>query len=442
MGFVLSVLYFLTYYLTPTTVFGPLAVYRVELILAVFVLFISLPKLPGSFIWKTPQSLALIGLAFAVLLSILIGMRWATGGLLAFLAFIPNAFAYFLICLHFNSKKKLQGIALMILFVCTFVIVHGCIELQNGAGEDQSAQAGDSSDSYLLEMRNDEGVPFYRLKGLGEISDPNDFAQVIVSEIPLVFLFWRPKKLFRNTVFVILPACFLLFGAFLTHSRGAVLAILAMAVVALRRRIGTIPSLVLACALFAAASALNFTGGREISASAGQDRTGLWSEGLELLKSHPFFGVGFNNFSDYAGLTAHNSLVVCAAELGTFGLCFWTLFLFPTVRDALAIASPKSVTEGNPIVQEGNPIVQVGRLIVPGAQKVEEIDKAEINRLGRIVVLSLTGFLVTGWFLSRSFVMTFFLLGESQKLFSKWLSSEEWSLPACSLDGYYFIPAS
>ena len=92
-------------------------------------------------------------------------------------------------------------------------------------------------------------------------------------------------------VFVILPACFLLFGAFLTHSRGAVLAILAMAVVALRRRIGTIPSLVLACALFAAASALNFTGGREISASAGQDRTGLWSEGLELLKSHPFFGV-------------------------------------------------------------------------------------------------------------------------------------------------------
>ena len=85
--------------------------------------------------------------------------------------------------------------------------------------------------------------------------------------------------------------------------------------------------------------------------------------------------------------------------------------MFPTVRDALATASPKSVTEGNPIVQEGNPIVQVGRLIVPEAQKVEEIDKAEINRLGRIVVLSLTGFLVTGWFLSRSFVMTFFLLG-------------------------------
>jgi len=30
MGFVLSVLYFVTYYLTPATLFGPLEVYRIE----------------------------------------------------------------------------------------------------------------------------------------------------------------------------------------------------------------------------------------------------------------------------------------------------------------------------------------------------------------------------------------------------------------------------
>jgi hypothetical protein len=42
---------------------------------------------------------------------------------------------------------------------------------------------------------------------------------------------------------------------------------------------------------------------------------------------------------------------------------------------------------------------------------MEVIDKAEINRLGRLLILSLTGFLVAGWFLSRAFVMTFFLLG-------------------------------
>jgi hypothetical protein len=45
------------------------------------------------------------------------------------------------------------------------------------------------------------------------------------------------------------------------------------------------------------------------------------------------------------------------------------------------------------------------------ARKIEILDKAEINRLGRLLVLSLTGFLVAGLFLSRSYVMTLFLLG-------------------------------
>jgi hypothetical protein len=44
-------------------------------------------------------------------------------------------------------------------------------------------------------------------------------------------------------------------------------------------------------------------------------------------------------------------------------------------------------------------------------RKTKEVDKAEINQMGRLLVLSLTGFLVAGWFLSRAFVMTFFLLG-------------------------------
>jgi O-antigen ligase/polysaccharide polymerase Wzy-like membrane protein len=162
----------------------------------------------------------------------------------------------------------------------------------------------------------------------------------------------------------------------------------------------------LAVALFAGAMALNFTGGRQISEQSGEDRTSLWGQGLEIVKAHPLFGVGFGNMPDYTEdhHTAHNSLVVCAAELGLFGLYFWSLFLLPTVRDALAIASPKKLTEGEPIVLEESPFPQP-------AWKVEELDKAEINRLGRLVILSLTGLLVAAWFLSRAYVMTFFLLG-------------------------------
>ena len=313
MGFYLTILYLVTAYLGPVTVFGPLAAIHIQLILAALILIVSLPKLSGSFIASTAQSWALVGLTLAVFLSVLF-TGWYGGSLQAFLNFIPNAFAYYLICLYCNSKKRLQIVAFMLLFVCVFVIAHGYSDLNQQLGSG-SVDPETMDRPYLLAMQSDAGEWFYRIRGLDFISDPNDFAQLIVCVIPLMFLFWKPKKTLRNITFVMLPVCVLLYGAFLTHSRGSVLAILAMTVVAGRRRIGTVPSLLLAVGLFAGASALNFTGGRDISVESGSGRLDLWSDGMEVLKSHPLFGVGFGNLHDYTGgMTAHNSIVVCAAE--------------------------------------------------------------------------------------------------------------------------------
>jgi len=414
MGFVLSVLYFVMYYLTPATVFGPLAAIRIELILAVLLFFVSLPALTKSFILKTPQSISLIGLALAVFLSVLIGMRWLGGATTALQEFIPNAYGYFLVCLHCNSKRKLQVLVILLLFVCLFVIGRGYIDLRHVVSQSATSQPGATEGAalnvwnmehpYLLAMKSDAGETFYRLRGPGEINDPNDFGQLILCVIPLMFIFWRARKTLLNIASVILPVSVLLFGVYLTRSRGALVALVAVATVATRRRIGTLPALLLAAGLFVAASALNFTGGREISADAGANRTGLWGEGLQMLKSNPLFGVGFHAFADHAGLTAHNSIVVCAAELGLFGLYFWSLFLFPTIRDALAIASPTKVNELEPIAAEKGPFSH-------STGRIEPVDKMTVNRLGRSVLLSLTGFLVAGLFLSRAYVMTLFLLG-------------------------------
>jgi hypothetical protein len=412
MGFILSVLYFVTYYLTAPVLFGPLAVYRIELILALLIFVVSLPKLAGSIIPKTAQSLAVLGLILAAFMSVLIGEHWAGEAVNTFAEFTPTIYAYFLVCLYCNSKRKLQVVVLMLLFVCLFVIAHGWTDLKYGVAgggviQSESTEIDlsvwNAEHPYLYPMMGGEGE-FYRIRGLGLINDPNDLGQVMVCVIPLVFIFWRAKKTIQNIAFVLLPVCVLLYGVFLTHSRGALLALLAMAVVAGRRRIGTVPALMVAAGLFVAAMTLDFTGGRDISAESGSDRTALWSGSMQLLKSHPLFGVGIGNLPDYLGQTAHNSVMVCAAELGLFGLYFWSLFLFSTVRDALAVASPAKVSEGEPIVAEKGLLPHVTR-------KTKEADKAEINQMGRLLVLSLTGFLVAGWFLSRAFVMTFFLLG-------------------------------
>jgi O-antigen ligase len=258
--------------------------------------------------------------------------------------------------------------------------------------------------SYFFGMDNSEGQWFYRLRGMGQIHDPNDFAQLIVCTVPLIFFFWKKKKVVRNFFVVLVPVGVLLWGAYLTHSRGSILALMAMVIVALRRRIGTIPALLIAGALFAGASALHFAGGRDISASAGEDRTELWGDGLELLKSHPLFGVGFGDMPDYIGKTAHNTIVVCAAELGLFGLFFWSMFLLPSLRDSLAVASQKKGAQ-----KESPPVDDLSYPLAPPGPNVP--DEADIRRLGRLIVLSFTGFLVAGWFLSRAYVLTLFMLG-------------------------------
>lgn len=414
MGFFLTVLYLVTSYLTPAVLFGPLAQYRIELILAALVLLVSMPKITRSFAFRTPQALALAGLSVAVFLSVLIAVRWPGGAISAFFGFIPSIYAYFLICLHCNSKRKIRIIVLMLLFVCLFDIANGAADLRHvnafsgssGAGpsEGVNRRAWDFEHPYLLEMKNDTGAWFYRIRGLGEINDPNDFGQVLVCEVPLLFIFWRPKKRIRNFAFVIVPACLLLFGIYLTHSRGALVALVVVILVAARRRIGTLPAAVIAAGLFAGATALHFTGGRAISVNAGADRTELWGEGLQMLKANPIFGVGIGHFGDYAVNTAHNSVVACAAELGLFGFYFWSLFLFPTARNSMIISSPKKIGEPESAKDEDeDTFLKFWR----GAA----LGKAETNQMGYCLLLSLAGFLAAGWFLSRAYVMTFFLLG-------------------------------
>ena len=410
MGFFLSLLYLVVTYLGATTVFGALAAFHVELIAAGLILLVSIPALPRASALATPQSLAVGGLSVAAVLSILTALHWPGGAVQAFMEFIPSAFAFFLVALYFNSKKKLHILVVMLLFVCFFVIGNGYVESLYSphqgipiSGDQKEVQAAYNA-RYLLALKNNTGQLYYRLRGQDFLNDPNDFSQLVLCVIPLMFVFWRNGKKIWNTAFVLLPVSILLFGIFLTHSRGALVALTAMVVLALRRRIGTFLSLAGAGGLFVLATVSQFTAGREISASAGADRLDLWGQGLELFKSHFLFGVGLRQMEDLVGQTAHNSIVVCAAELGLFGLFFWTLFLVPTVMDTLKVSSPNEINQGDLVAP-------AGRSPYEFRKKPEMWSKAEINRWGRLIALSLTGFLVAGFFLSRALILTFFLLG-------------------------------
>lgn len=412
MGFILALFYLTVNYLGTNTVFGQFAAFHVEMIMAGLIVLVTIPVLPRSLAWRRWQSVAMVGLSVAAFLSVLTGQRWPGGAVSAFMDFIPHAFAFFLVVLYFDSRKKLKILVVMLIFVCFFVITRGFYEKFHLPNVDPQALTGlDEKDiknvlstPYRLAMRSDTGVLFYRLRGQNLLNDPNDFAQFTLTVIPLVFLFWRQGKNLRNTVFVLMPVAILLYGVYDTHSRGALVALMAMVALALRRRIGTFLSLGGAGGIFALAMVLQFTGGRAISASSGADRADLWGEGLELLKSYPLFGVGFHEMAHEVGHTAHNSIVVCAAELGLFGLFFWTLFLVPTVQETLGLAAPGTIQHVDSSAPSEKLSPQLWR--EPESWSVEEI-----HTWGRLLMLSLTGFLVAGFFLSRALILTFFLMG-------------------------------
>ena len=73
-------------------------------------------------------------------------------------------------------------------------------------------------------------------------------------------------------------------------------------------------------------------------------------------------------------------------------------------RQGFDIALTRAVADAVPVPVDDSPYAYA-------APRMENLDKEEINQMGRLIMLSLIGFLVAAMFLSRAFVMTLFMLG-------------------------------
>jgi len=449
MALFFTLLYLFASYLSPETLFGVLASYHIQLVIAVIALAVSLFTSKDSGLLKITQTYALIGVGFAVFCSMIFNglTRLAPATLLDYL---PNAFAYVFVMLNCRKKIHLQLVITTILFACIYTIIRGNLALN----------ALDLTSPYLLGQGTEAGV-IYRIRGLSFISDPNDLSQVMVSLMPCLFFSWKPNRGFRNFLFVLLPSAILIYGMFLTHSRGAIIAMLAVAILALRPRLGNVRSAIIGGLLFAVTSAVGWSGGRDISVEAGSDRLAAWSVGLELIRTHPIFGVGYQRFAEFNDITAHNTIVVCAAELGFVGLFFWVMFVLPTLRDSVLASNPLKKAAGlaeaeaeatenvscedyerartrkthlqpdrggstavaSVVARHQSPSTTVAVPYYAELEAVDELSDAEIGRLARIMIISLAGYLTAGWFLSRAYAMTLFVyVGLAESIYQMALS--------------------
>jgi O-antigen ligase len=229
----------------------------------------------------------------------------------------------------------------------------------------------------------DEAEDTPRIRGLGLMHDPNDLAMGMIAALGLIGGAWRARAQLRHVVYAGMAAA-LVYGVYLTRSRGGALALVVVFWRFAASRFGRVPAVVVLVALCAGAMAVDF-GGRSLSMEPDESASGrllAWREGLEMLKSAPMLGVGYGQFEDHHNLTAHNSLVLCFAETGLLGCFFWVAIIVVTMIELQQVKS------------------------LPGDDGFDDTAK----RWAEGLELSLVGLLTAAFFLSRTFVPTLYLV--------------------------------
>jgi len=286
----------------------------------------------------------------------------------------PQIICFFLVHINCFSLKRVKILGAVLMLSALVMAIQGILAFHTGYQADQLL--------YFPSSGGSASPP--RVRALGFLNDPNDFAQFLLVGLALLGLFWAKRNPVRNLVLLVPPALTLIYAVYLTFSRGAIFGLLALIFMAFYRKGTQVVALFATIVSLVLMLVMQFGGGREISlaeSSAG-GRVEAWGAGIGMLKSYPLFGVGFGQFTKHHELTAHNSFVLCFAELGLVGFFFYLAAIL-----AAGIGLHKLT-----------------------ALPVKTPEDASFNSAVMAVRTAFAVFLSTCWFLSRTYSIPFYVL--------------------------------
>ena len=347
--------------------------------------------------FKVPQFSLMVLFVGAIFMSVL-AAGWLGGAveqseLFTRVAFVP----FVLISGLVDSLKRHQVLSVLIILAALIMVYNGYVQSIDPDG------IGLVGNPIHREGTNT------RITYLGFLADPNDLGMYLVMTLPLIFYFKQLSPVFFR--FLHWGAIFaMLYGIYLTNSRGTLLATLSLIFLWFWRKYGTTKSIFIGLAgspvlLFVMS---NF---REISPEdeSAQGRLDAWYAGYQMFMGSPLFGIGQGGFTEYNRLTAHNSLVLAFAELGLVGCILWVTLLTITALTLLNIADRKYL----PQELAGDP-----KLSVVAMQE---------SRVAITLLYSRAAYVVSGFFLSRTYIPVLYLflglsaacLGRVQRAYPK-----------------------
>lgn len=288
-----------------------LPIIRLSLLLAFFS-YIAVQKDK----YLSPQAMCCMGLTLIILLS---GIRngWAMGGVQSASNFIISSVLPIIVFSGLATTVKRTQVLMLIAIFAAIVMVN------NGISQKNSPVGIGWSGSALSWLD--------RITYVGVFNDPNDLGMFFVMTLPFVIYFLLQGGFVSKCLFAAV-AVYILYGVYLTNSRGALVSLVAMAAVFSYLNWGKAKTL-LTGALLSPGLLFVFMKFRSIDVDeeSAAGRVDSWYEGMQLFLWRPTFGIGQGNYLDYNHITAHNSYVLTLAELGFFGYVLWMIFLVLTL---------------------------------------------------------------------------------------------------------------
>lgn len=175
-----------------------------------------------------------------------------------------------------------------------------------------------------------------RVRWRGVLADPNELSLAIGSAFAFCFALINISKSKFRHLFFLGTLALAGYCVVLTKSRGGVLVLVAVLGVYFVRRYGVKGAFACAC-MGLPLVLMGGRGGEEAEAST-LERLGALYEGVNMVRSSPIFGVGQGQFAEHHFITAHNSYLLSAAELGLPGMFLWSLLVYVSMKIPYAIA--------------------------------------------------------------------------------------------------------
>lgn len=294
-----------------------------------------LQRLKPQQLYANPITVSVLGLAPVIVASGL----WNWNGQLfwGFAVEYVKIVAYYLILIcALDTPAKLRrffvalGVMLLLVGLLPILCKYGYVELE--------------SIRILIDRRSDldanQLLELERILGVGIFADPNDLAQIMAVGVVLCAYGCEVAAGAFRKVLWIASMGVLLFGIYLSQSRGGLLAVMAGMAVLLVAKFGWRKA-VWAAVLLIPVGLIVFSGRRSDFSptdDSAQTRVQMWSDAIQTLRDHPLFGVGPGAMSDTAGQVAHNSFLHAYADWGVMGGYLFFLAYFTAIWGMLRLA--------------------------------------------------------------------------------------------------------